>query len=184
MGLSTRGEIPAGRRARGRARELMGEHIVNSPHSDGPRSPAQKFRLRPFPMLANQIQQSRSTASASGMLNLMACLPTYKFILLGAPPTVAKISVRHFPPGPFTMQPGMMAIFHTLEMVGARLDARRDGLQIEQRSPARRASYVIRLERATAAACKMLYAGRRDCPRQPRPGQESHRQFHPPAAGQ
>src|SRR6266481_2361521 len=51
---------------------------------------------------------SRSTASASGMLNFTAVLPTYRFTLPGAPPTYPK-SASAISPGPFTMQP-MIAI--------------------------------------------------------------------------
>ena len=68
--------------------------------------------------------------------------------LAGRAAHVAEIRVRHFARA--VHDAAHNGDLHALEMFRARLDARRHGLQVEQRPSARRARHVIGLERTTA----------------------------------
>jgi hypothetical protein len=82
------------------------------------------------------------------MLNFDGVLADVEIDLVGRAADVAEIRVGHFAGA--VDDAAHDGDFHALEMLRARLDARGDGLQIEQRPPARRAGHVIGLETAAA----------------------------------
>ena len=84
----------------------------------------------------------------------MACLADVKVDLARRAAHVAEIRVRHFAGA--VHDAAHDGDLHALEMLRARLDARGDGLQIEQRPPAARARDVIGLEAAATGGLQNI----------------------------
>ena len=89
---------------------------------------------------------SRSTASASGMLNFTACLADVEIDLARRAADVAEIGVGHFAGA--VHDAAHDGDLHALEMRGRGFDFRGRGLEIEERAAAARAGHVVGLENA------------------------------------
>jgi hypothetical protein len=108
-----------------------------------------RFRLNPFVVFLDEVNEPFHRLGF-GNVELDRRLADVKINLVRRAAHIAEIRVRHFArPVHDATHDGDL---HAFQMFRARFDARRDGLQIKQSSPAARTRDVIRLETAAAGS--------------------------------
>ena len=111
------------------------------------------LRLHPLVVFLDEVHEPFHRVGF-GDVELDRRLADVKIDLVRRAADVAEIRVRHFArPVHDAAHDGNL---HALEMLRARLDARRDGLQIKQRPPATRTRDIIRLERTATGGLQNI----------------------------